>query len=101
MRTRIRSIGGSTFDFLDNADGPRKRRKETLINGVNCQPHLIGVTLRCLLQGSRIVFFYVIALVLPSVSELRAAPAGLSEAVTINQQPRIKPDYRDLVIPPN
>src|SRR3974390_591688 len=49
-------------------------------------------------SGSWKILFYVVAIVLTSASALQAAPAGLSEAVPVNQPPRIKPDYKDVVI---
>ena len=39
--------------------------------------------------------------VFPYPALLRAAPAGLDQATPVNQAPRIKPDYKDVMLPPN
>jgi len=52
--------------------------------------------------GASIAFSVLVAAIaLLSISELRAAAAGLAEAVPVNQLPRIKPDYAGIVIPAN
>src|SRR5262249_31192020 len=51
----------------------------------------------------RYYLLWLIAIVVaPSrAGEAKASPSGLIEAVAAQQPPRIKPDYRGIVVPPN
>jgi hypothetical protein len=105
MRTRIPFIGGSICEFLMRAAGPARHRfgpcqaagalsGEALARapGRRCTPKPGGASIR---------LFFLVSAILASAAESHATPAGVAEATPANQPPRIKPDYADVVIPPN
>ena len=93
MHARIHFIGVSICKAI-RAFEPR-RWKAPRTGSLERLPHITRV------RGCAFGRLVLLIVAMASARQLSASPAGLAEAALANQPPRIKPDYREVTIPPN